>query len=356
MSVGPLFGGSWADAASPGFGIAAGDVSDMQRRLVGCPITLNHSGLQPALDALSARGEVVTAQSVRAHLDGNRSAGARPIGRVVGVGDGTNVTFTLLDSFVGVQEMIRAGVFNGLSLTHVANSTGEKEPLELSLTNDPARKGASVVVEYKPTALNPLDTSQIAMSATEMNVAEETPAPEPVEKTPLEGVLETLSPEQQQVVLNRLQEYETKHTELSTAAESATAEAEKAKAAAARAVEERTADRDVVKSQIENLRTLLTQQGCSAEAERLQSVPSYLDEASLGHSNLALEQVVQACSRALAGMGGQAVRPTKRRTVEAASAPAAAAAAPATPRREISSTSTVRNLLRSNFDAPMNEF
>jgi len=352
-----VFSGNWGDAANPGFGLEAGDVAGIQQQLRGCPVTLNHTGLQTAIDNITSVGNPITAAAVRTQLDGAAGAAARPIGTILSADPAsTSVMFTLNSNFSGLAELIRAGLYNGLSLTHVASASGAKEPLEVSLTTDPARSCSHITSEYKPSLIEVVSTAAMSAENAAAPVATPAPAEEPavVEKTPLESALEALSPEQQQVVLSRLQEYETKHSELSSAAETAAAEAKAAQEEAARQLQERAADKEVVKAQIESLRTLLTQNGCANEAERLAAVPGYLDQNSIGHSQLALEQVVSACNRALSGVN--VARPAKRRTTEATAVAAPVAAAASAPlsapaRYDAAASASVRNLLRTNFDA-----
>lgn len=344
-----IFGGTWGDPGDPGFGISGGEVESIQKALPGCAVTLNHSGLKTALANLQKVGSQITADSLRKELSAAPGAASRPIGTVLQGGAGTNVVFTLNPNFSGLGDLLRAGLYNGISLSHVTTG-GRKEPIELALTTDPARGNANVIREYKPFDLEVVEK---AMSAEAAAPAVETPAV--AEKTPLEAIMEGLSPEQQQVIIGRLQEYEEKHTELSDAAAAAakaTEDAKKEAEIATAALAEQQADKQIVKDQIEHLRTLLTQNGCAAESERLSNVGGYLDQGTLGHSQLALEQVVTACNRAFASVSAPAARPAKRRVVE--SAPAAVPAAPAAVAR-VESSSDIRNLLRSQFDAPLND-
>ena len=345
--VGGLFSGTWAGTSEPGYGISTEDVPGIQQQLRGIPITVNHNGLYDAIRQVDAAGETLTAATFSKALDAGPALKSRPVGRVLETGGGTDVVFSLGDNFSGLQELVRAGLFNHLSLTHVDNG-GKKEPLELSLTVDPARSGANIVKEYKPVDLRILNTRPIMSAeatATDTTAPMETETPneipaaaavaEAAEPTPMETVLKTLPADLQEV---RKQAEESK-----IAAENA-----------AKMLGEREADGALVKDQIEYLRTLLDQSGNSVESERIADVGGYLDKGTLGHHQMALERVVTACSRALANATSGGARPQKRRAVESAGskpagagAPAgAAAAAPAAPALD----SNVRNLLRSQFD------
>ncbi len=180
------------------------------------------------------------------------------------------------------------------------------------------------------------------------NAAAESAAPE---QTPLEAVMGRLTEADQQVVLDRLGEADKTFATLKQEKTAAEQRAE----AATKMLADRDADGTIVKDQIAYLRTLPEQAGAEVESDRLKDVPAYLDQNSLGHTHMALERVVQACSRALAGSRpGGAARPAKRRAVEAP-APSSGAG-PATPAVEASGTSgnsgaSVRNLLRTHFDA-----
>ena len=360
--VGGLFSGTWAGTSDPGYGISTEDVATIQQQLRGIPITVNHNGLYDAIRQVDAAGETLTAATFSKALGAGPALKSRPVGRVLETGGGTDVVFSLGDNFSGLQELVRAGLFNHLSLTHVDNG-GKKEPLELSLTVDPARSGANIVKEYKPVDLRILNTRPIMSAeatatdaAAPMETVTETPKEVPAaaeataEPTPMETVLKTLPADLQEVLLKRLGEYQTSNEELRKQAEESKTAAENA----TKMLGEREADGALVKDQIEYLRTLLDQSGNSVESERIADVGGYLDKGTLGHHQMALERVVTACSRALANATSGGARPQKRRAVESAGskpagagAPAAAAAAaPAAPALD----SSVRNLLRSQFD------
>jgi hypothetical protein len=360
--VGGLFSGTWSGTPEPGYGISTADVPDIQQQLCGIPITVNHNGLYDAIRQVDAAGETLTAATFSRALGTGSALKSRAVGRVLDTGAGTDVVFTLGDNFSGLQKLVRAGLFNHLSLTHVDNG-GKKEPLELSLTVDPARTGANIVKEYKPVDLRILNTrptmsAEVAATdtAAPMETVTETPkeipAAEPAaESTPMEAVLKTLPADLQEVLIKRLGEYQSSNEDLRKQAEENKTAAENA----AKMLGEREADGALVKDQIAYLQTLLHQSDNSIEAQRIADVGGYLDKNTLGHTQMALERVVTACSRALANGTSGGARPQKRRAVESAGskpagagAPAgAAAAAPAAPALD----SSVRNLLRSQFDA-----
>ena len=347
-----LFSGTWALASDPGYGIFSQDVGKMQKKLVGVPVTVNHNGLEGAISRVDSSGASLNATSF---VEALRKQGGTslPVGKIVHAGEGTEVLFSVDPTFSGLQDLVRMGLFNGLSLTHV-DEGGDKRPLEISLTCDPARSNASVVREYKPVGISVLNVAQAQMSSEDkMQVTETTPAsadtPAPASEpapTPLESMMNKLSEGDQKIFLARLQEYEKANGDLK-----AKVEAETRKAAEANEIlAQRNADKSIVTDQIKYLRTLLEQHGGTDAAASLEDVPGYLEKDSLPHTHLALERVVTACSRALAGAGG--IRPAKRRAVDAApskaAAPAAAPAAAASAGPAV--TSDVRNLLRSQFD------
>ena len=345
-----LFSGTWALPSDPGFGLTSADVSQIQSRLVGVPITVNHSGLQSAIDRVDAAGNRLTTGAFIDALKHNAGP-ARAVGKIVHAGSGTDVIFAVDPHFDGLQEIIRMGMFNGLSLTHV-DEGGEKLPLEISLTVDPARSNATVLREYKPASISLLNVKP-KMSAAEQTQAAavevpSTNAPDATpEMTPLEAMMGKLSDTDREIFLGRLAEYEKANGDLKAQAE---AEAKKA-AAAQEIIEQRNADKSIVSDQLKYLRDLLEQSGSGDAAASLADVPGYLEKDSLPHAHMALERVVTACSRALAGTGG--IRPAKRRAVDAApqkAAAAVAAAAPAAASAGSVATSDVRNLLRSQFD------
>lgn len=356
MSQLGLFSGTWAPAVDPGFGLTTSEVPEIARRLPGLPVTVNHNGLQGAVSRVDSAGRRLTVDTFVAALK-KQGGTSLPVGKIVHTGSDTDVVFSIDPSFSGLQELIRGGLFNGLSLTHVTEG-GVKMPLEISLTSDPARKNSTVLQEYKPCGLSVVKLAQPKMNAEgKMDVVEPTtPAADPQAQgsvptpTPLEAMMGKLSETDQKIFLGRLEEYEKATTELKAKAE---AEAQKA-TAANELLAQRNADKGIVSDQIKYLRTLLEQHGGADAAASLEDVPAYLEKDSLPHTHMALERVVTACSRALAGAGVGAPRPAKRRAVDAApqKAPAASAgSASAGPASAGSGKSSeVRNLLRSQFD------
>lgn len=354
MSQLGLFSGTWAPAVDPGFDLTTSEVPGIAKRLPGLPITVNHNGLQDAVSRVDSAGRKLTVDNFVAALK-KQGGTSLPVGKIVHTGTDTDVIFSIDPSFSGLQELIRSGLFNGLSLTHVTEG-GVKMPLEISLTSDPARKNSTVLQEYKPCGLSIVKLAQPKMSAEgKMDVVEPTtPAADPQAQgnvpapTPLEAMMSKLSDADQKIFLGRLEEYEKATTELK-----AKVEAETQKATAANELlAQRNADKSIVSDQIKYLRTLLEQHGGADAAASLEDVPAYLEKDSLPHTHMALERVVTACSRALAGAGVGA-RPAKRRAVDAAPQKApAASAGPATagPAAGAGKSSEVRNLLRSQFD------
>lgn len=361
-----LFSGNWADpGAEPGFGLTSADVTEFSRArsLDNIPVTVNHNGLEGTLGVLDAAGIPVTKESFGDALSRTAMGAATPVGRVVSSGPGTSVVFTVEEPFRGVREMLRRGLFNGLSLTHV-DSGGRKEALELTLTSDPARPRAAVVVEYKPTEIQVVNTAamsdqmQTTPAAAEQPqttpaapAAEAIPAAAPAAAEPaqtdLEAMMGRLSEGDQQLFIARLQEAEDAYTKATTAQAAAEAEAEKARAAAAEAAKklaDHQADQSIYDAQMDYLKQFLSPE----EAKRLDGVAEMMTEGTIGGSQKAFGRVVQACSRALAG--ASTARPAKRRAVESVATPASAPASAAAPSAAGSAPASIRNLLRSTFD------
>ncbi len=114
MSV--LFGGQWsAPGENPGFGLIDLDVKNFldSGSLVGIPITVNHNGLHKAIQHVDATGKTLTKHSFKDALSHIATGVDRIVGHVVSAGPDMNVIFGLNDSFPGLQEMVRSGLFNG---------------------------------------------------------------------------------------------------------------------------------------------------------------------------------------------------------------------------------------------------
>ena len=115
-----LFGGQWSGPEKdPGFGLINSDVTKFNASgsLIDVPVTVNHNGLTAAVSRLDSAGVRLTKESFRSEL--NKATGVdRIVGRVVSAGPGTSVVFSLSNSFPGLQEMVRSGIFTGKGLLY----------------------------------------------------------------------------------------------------------------------------------------------------------------------------------------------------------------------------------------------
>lgn len=183
----------------------------------GRPLTYEHTGIIEAAEkALTATGDI-RAADVEARLAANTGAAA-PIGKVVAadrhgryplpaharppepvlIPPGRFVA-AIDEGLPMTAEAVRQQYF-AVSLTHVGAS---KEPLELSLTTDPARRDAWIKAHYKGQSTRLSQLQQLLKMADES-----APAP-----SPLEAALASITdPEQRAAIEAQLRAYETKFT------------------------------------------------------------------------------------------------------------------------------------------------
>lgn len=294
--------GKWCDCMEPGFGLTSKDVPTVAARMVGIPITYEHSGIFDAADsAYRASGEI-TAADVRKQLEGNVGR-SRPVGKVVSA--------TANGSFIGyidhrlplVADAVERRIFS-VSLTHVGESL---VPLELSLVRDPARTAATITAQYKGDTL-PFDkTVKLLRMAEAQNapaapMEEETPQEEP-QVSPIEAALSLLEPKARTVVEQQLRNYETQ-------AQKQERELQELEAA-------RTQDRDIATALADDIMKRIAAKGIDLPL----GMPARA--ADIHNSQHDLRRMLEACSRAFASSGPE---PTPAAPAEvAAPAPVAPA-------------------------------
>ena len=201
----PTFSGVWGSAADPGFGLLAAEVPSISEALPGCPVTVEHKALNSILDQVEENPRHLTGSMYKSMLE--RMEGSdRSVGSVIGA-RGTEVTLSLDSNLSGLTEMVEAGYLNGLSLTTVRNQDGSVGPLEMTLTNTPARGNAAKLNRaYKGNRIEKLNSKMSDAQNAAAPAAEAVPAAEP---PALEAAVASLSEEHRAAVLERLSTYET---------------------------------------------------------------------------------------------------------------------------------------------------
>ena len=323
---GPLFGGTWGNPASPGFGLEPSDMGRIAAHLPGSAVTVEHAGLLSAVHSLDLLDESVDRTSLLAALRSEQGA-RRPVGSVVEAVDDCGFVIHIDPELSGVASLVRNGTLRGVSLTTVANPGAEAEPVELTLCTDPAR-GMDAAF---------LSTEYIFQDGMLVKTAmEAAPTPAAAEKTPLEVALDSLPEEQRAVVLARLQEYDTKHTE-NTKALSELTTALKTRDAM---LGKQETDKEVLLAQFDLLRQRLD----GVEGVNLDGCREALQEPDRTQqmNDFTMGRIIEACSRGLQAQ------------MKAQAAPAAPVEQASTKKRKVAAPDTasgegLRNLLRSNF-------
>lgn len=338
----PTFSGTWGSADNPGFGLEASEVSDIARALPGSAVTVEHNALSSILDNIDKNPQALDKKIYRSQLD-QMHGDKRAVGTVIGANK-SEVVLSIDPSLSGLSEIVGSGYLNGLSLTTVRDANGKIAPLEMTLTNTPARgHGAKLNFEYKDGAIRKLNS---IMSDAQAAAAPTTPAAtETTQPTAMEAAVASLSEEHRAAVIDRLKQYE---DAMAVKDASAKQQAEQL-AQLEQLTKAKEADRDLILAQFRTLQAAMAEAGASDAAKRLEGLDSMLQSENTALRDHATSQLVMACSAAFQG-----------RSVAAAPAPAAAAAVPATPaapaepvakRAKLANDAPddLRNLLRSSF-------
>lgn len=130
------------DNGVPGYVIAQPKLEYICKKLIGCPITLEHHGIAKISKFLSDSPtgiEVIRALNVSANLTGQSEQ--RPIGVVSDAyrnsrGEYVCVFCVNATKFPNVCWLVHNNILRGLSLSHFEDNTS---PLEVSLCQQPAR-------------------------------------------------------------------------------------------------------------------------------------------------------------------------------------------------------------------------
>lgn len=323
---GPVFSGSWGDAANPGFGITSESVPSIASALSGCAVTVEHGAVKDACVAIGSRNEEINSESFKQEIS-NFEGSKRAVGQVLG-SRGSDILLRLAPEMTGLSSLVREGVLTGLSLTTVADETGVR-PIEITLTTDPARgTEAKLSAEYKGMQRVPI--KKLKMSAEQPATPMETTGAAAAEElTPLQTAVASLGEADRTAVMERLQKYQEEIDKLS----SQNGELTSAKEELSKVVQFKEADKEILEAQLALLLERVNQAtGFDRQAE-VQRMLNHEDASVRGHG---LSQMVMACSKAFDSF-----------TVPA---PAAAAAEPASKRAKVSDQSAdVRNLLRAAF-------
>lgn len=332
----PTFSGIWGLADNPGFGIESSEISDIAKSLPGCAVTVEHNALTEILDGVDAKPQTLDGKFYKKELD-KMVGGKRAVGSVIGAHK-AEVTININPELNGLLEVIESGYLNGLSLTTVREPNGKVGPLELTLTNTPARGHlAKLNFQYKETERSRLTSkmSDAQVSAPATAAAPETSA---TEATPnvMEAAVAALSEEHRAAVIDRLQKYESalqEKDQMNSSQKEQLLQLEQLTKA-------KEADRDLILAQFRTLQSAMAEAGASDAAKRLEGLDSMIQSENSALRDHATSQLVMACSAAFQG----------RAVATPAPAAAAAPAEPVAKRAKLGNgPDDLRNLLRSSF-------
>ena len=163
------------ETADPGYDLREADIPSIAAKLPGAPVAVEHEGVRLAMEAGAVSREAIQKQQKGFN-----------VGRVVSA-SGTTAVIEIDDKFKHTSSLVDGGYLTGVSLTHARNEDGTVEPLELSLTSDPARTKAKVKYQLLPASIKEprlYPSKPSTMEAANTAVPETQAVPEPAAAAP----------------------------------------------------------------------------------------------------------------------------------------------------------------------------
>ena len=172
-------------AVPPGYELSQAERLKIASTLVGIPITVQHANVEKKIAEIPAK-KPLTAALMQNKLDS--------CGMVVGAWTDSSLAIMAVifihDYCQRVQSLINAGHLSSISLTHVQ---GSSQPVEVTLCTLPARPGSKIVFTSQHLKDAYAYKAQCELQETSsMETTADTPA---VERTPLQAIIDGLSPE-----------------------------------------------------------------------------------------------------------------------------------------------------------------
>lgn len=339
MNDGALFVGDWAGTGStPGNGIETPEhIASAAKSLVGAAITLEHRSVLETISTLDNNDAELNAATVHQALS---ESAHPPVGRVLAA-EGTRALIQIRPEYQQISQLIRTGVLD-LSLTHLDDNNAITS-LELSLVLKPARKGATLIEEYKAQPITSFQNRVLTMSSAEQPAQEPMAVePEQQQQSPLVDAFDALPEEHRTAIQERVTNLQSQLAAAEEAKNSALAEVESQKKLVQTYQDDAKQSQELLQRRIDLLASDLSErypdaasmiQGCKPLSE---SHPA---------AAMTMERMVRACNELL---GAQPLRMRKRAKPEPEAVAAAPKAAVATtPAR---SSDSFRNFLTSQFD------
>ena len=335
MKEGALFVGDWAGSGStPGNGIETAEhIASAAKSLVGAAITVEHRSVLQTISNLDNNDAELNAATVR---DALSESAHPPVGKVLAT-EGTHALIQIRPEYQHISQLIRTGVLD-LSLTHLEDNNSITS-LELSLVLKPARKGATLIKEYKAEPITSFQNRVLTMSSAEQPAVQESMATEP-EQSPLVDAFDALPEEHKNTIQERVTSLQSQLTAAEEAKTAALAEVESQKKLVQTYQDDQKQSQELLQRRIDMLAADLQERYPDAA-----SMISGCAPLSQSHpaAAMTMERMVRACNELL---GAQPLRMRKRAKPEP-EAPAAVAKPAATPAR---SSDSFRNFLTSQFD------
>lgn len=322
---------SVAKGGPPGFAIELAELHAIARQLPGTPFTYEHRGLSAAArDAQEPSGPAVrsalASAGQRAYRKSHKLADLcmAPVGAITDawVNEDSGKCMCagkVLSALPQVSGLISSGRLSGLSLTH-AKGTGQ--PVEITLTSDPAREGCRIVA-IGPTA--------VAQYKRDTRGGGESTMDTTADVSPLQRVMEKLDNADRAMVESRMEEMMTAATTANTAASEAEARAAQLEALGT--------DSAIIQDQLDMITSQLTER----QREVFQIDPEKLGKQMTSNNPVrergAMRQLLMACSNQMMAQQamipeGTAVEPGAKRARTETPAPVEAFSAVATAQPE----------------------
>ena len=265
--VGVYYPQKLSDNGVPGYILSPSSLRVVAEKLVGCPITFEHAGIEQAAEKLGSKpSSTAVIQALQTQSKKTNDLTQRPVSVISDAYQNANgewlCVFAIdVNLFPRLVAMICGGSLTGLSLSHFESSAGAPPvPLEVSLCQQPARPGCYMRAVALPslTAVKLYKAFDLSMAQSERrhlctmsadNTSKSAPATAAADND-IHTALEAMTEKQRSLVSAALDSMQKRITAAEKSAKEATEENEVMKNAAA-------IDKQLLRSQIESFMTFI---------------------------------------------------------------------------------------------------
>lgn len=206
-----------SDNGLAGYVLTRGQLRTLRDKLPGCPLTLEHAGIQQAAGRVTSSSSVVDVyRYLNQAATSDNDLTKKPIGSVTQAYlNGRNQLICIfvfdLRAYNRVAQLIGRGILRGLSMSHLHHGD-DPRPLELSLCQQPARPGCFISMGPvgDPTLVDlykAIDESSPTKLPT-LTMTEQNSTPSTVD--PMTAALAAMTPESRKLVSAALDAMNTK--------------------------------------------------------------------------------------------------------------------------------------------------